>query len=215
MQATETVYLQPNTWTPGGCNGTVAWNLTAGDNGTEIRRLDNYCGGIALSQDSYRDFEFKGKFSALDADDDWIGFFFGYEDSEHFYLLLASGDWDTHVHNENDVWRVVRVDSVTGTASINMTSAIISGVDVPGQTKVIQRSSEKGWAKGSSYSWTLTYKPSLKSATITIEKDSEQLLSFDWDKTFDEPRRIGRVGVYAYSQPSRFYDLSVKTLCLL
>ena len=124
---------------------------------------------------------------------------------------MASGDWDTHVDNENDVWRVVRVDSLTGTASINMTSAIISGVDVPGQTKVIQRSSEKGWAKGSSYSWTLTYKPSLKSATITIE----QLLSFDLDKTFDEPISSGRLGVFANSQPSRFYDLSIKPLYLL
>ena len=96
-----------------------------------------------------------------------------------------------------------------------MTSAILSGVDVPGQTKVIQRSSEKGWSKGGSYSWTLSYRPSLKSANITIEKDSEQLLSFDWDKTFDEPRSIGRVGVFANSQPSRFYDLSIKPLYLL
>ena len=66
MQYTETVYLQPIE-TCG--NGTIAWNLTAGDNGTEIWRFDNYCSGIAISQDSYRDVEFKGKFSALDTDD--------------------------------------------------------------------------------------------------------------------------------------------------
>ena len=138
MQYTETVYLQPIE-TCG--NGTIAWNLTAGDNGTEIWRFDNYCSGIAISQDSYRDVEFKGKFSALDTDDDFFGFFFGYEDSEHFYLLLASGNWDT-VDNENDVWQVVRVDSVTGTHSCIMTSAILSGVDVPGQTKVIQSQKE-------------------------------------------------------------------------
>ena len=58
--------------------------------------LDNSCGGVALSQNNYRDFEFNGTFQRQDKDDDSIGFVFGYEDPGHFYLIIASGDWSTH-----------------------------------------------------------------------------------------------------------------------
>ena len=99
--AVETVYLQPAEYNVGpngngACNTTVKWNLTGGDDGTEIWRMDNSCGGVALSENEYKDFEFKGSFQRQDSDDDWIGFVFGYEDPGHFYLIVASGDWNTH-----------------------------------------------------------------------------------------------------------------------
>ena len=57
-------------------------------------RQDQACGGIALSGDSYRDYEFKGSIQRPErTDDDFMGFVFGYEDPGHFYLVLASGDW--------------------------------------------------------------------------------------------------------------------------
>ena len=99
--AVETVYLQPAEYTTGpnglgACNSTVHWNLTGGDDGTEVWRQDNSCGGIAISEENYRDFEFNGSFQREDIDDDWIGFVFGYEDPGHFFIVIASGDWDTH-----------------------------------------------------------------------------------------------------------------------
>ena len=97
--AVETVNLQPAEYKAGqnglgGCN--VKWNLTGGQDGTEVWRLDNSCGGVALSQNNYQDFEFNGNFQRADKDDDYIGFVFGYEDPGHFFLIIASGDWSTH-----------------------------------------------------------------------------------------------------------------------
>ena len=102
--AVETVNLQPAEYNPtiglGYCNSTVKWDLTGGEDGTEVWRLDNSCGGVALSQNNYQDFEFNGNFqrTMIDGfkDDDYIGFVFGYEDPGHFYLIIASGDWSTH-----------------------------------------------------------------------------------------------------------------------
>ena len=102
--AVETVYLQPEEWNGGGaswdlggCNATVHWNLTGGADGSEVWRQDQACGGIALSGESYRDYEFKGSIQrAQGGDDDAMGFVFGYEDPGHFYLVLASGDWSSH-----------------------------------------------------------------------------------------------------------------------
>ena len=92
---------------------------------------------MALSNNIYLDVEFNGSFTALDTDDDWIGFVFGYEDEGHFYLVLGPGAWDTHVDYSLDDWRLVKVESETGTTTKDMMAAILSGEDVPGQTKVV------------------------------------------------------------------------------
>ena len=101
--AVETLDLQPPdyngggaSWDLKGCNGSINWNLTGGADGTEVWRLDNYCGGLALSENNYRDFEFTGSFQRKDGDDDLLGFVFGFEDPGHFYLVCASGDWASH-----------------------------------------------------------------------------------------------------------------------
>ena len=92
FEPSEVVYLQPNEDFPetfGSCAGSVEWNLTAGNDGAEVWRQDNLCGGLALSEEQYQDVEFRGSFAPLDNDDDWFGFVFGYEDPGHFYLVLA------------------------------------------------------------------------------------------------------------------------------
>ena len=211
---TETVYLQPYAWEPGlGCNGTDVWNLTAGDDETEVWREDNYCGGIALTDLDYKDFEFNGSFVPLDTDDDYIGFFFGYEDPGHFYLVVAGGDWDTHASYGNDTWRLVKVSSETSTSSSEMMRAIYSGVDVPGQTSILYRPEIKGWNKDHAYSWSLKYEPSKNSLLVSVYQDDTQLWNSIWDKTFDEEKVEGKVGVFTDSQPTRFYDMNVKSLC--
>ena len=58
---------------------------------------------MALSSLEYKDVEFKGSFeSAMDTDDDWIGFVFGYQDPGHFFIVLAPGDWQSHVASKLD-----------------------------------------------------------------------------------------------------------------
>ena len=177
--AVETVVLQHSWEYKAGqneleaCN--VKWNLTGGEDGTEVWRQDNTCGGVALSENNYQDFEFNGTFQRMDnwGDDDYIGFVFGYEDPGHFYLIIASGDWSTHgkylkkfykyvltfnlcfIVNENAPWRVVKVASETATTTNDMMNAILSGEDTPGQTEVLYRSDIKGWHEDSIYSMSI------------------------------------------------------------
>ena len=98
----DTVYLQPfedfSGYEFGSCNGTVDWSLSLG----EAVRHDHLCGGIALSADEYGDVEFKGDFSTTDNHNhdprhplDWSGIVFGYEDSGHFYIVMAPRNVET------------------------------------------------------------------------------------------------------------------------
>ena len=97
FSATDTQILYPNVNTTDiFCAYPLSWNLTAGEDGTEVWREDNYCAALALSGEEFKDVEFRGTFARLDGDDDWIGFVFGYQDPGHFYLVMAPGDWDTH-----------------------------------------------------------------------------------------------------------------------
>ena len=102
--ASETVYLQPHervdgtdTHFDGRCDGVENWNLTGGADGSEVWRLDNSCASLALSSSEYKNVEFKGSFENTNDDDDWIGFVFGYQDPGHFFIVLAPGDWLSHV----------------------------------------------------------------------------------------------------------------------
>ena len=97
--ATDTQILYPNENTTDNlCGfGQLEWNLTAGEDGTEVWREDNYCAALALSGEEYKDVEFRGTFARLTGtDDDYIGVIFGYQDPGHFFLVIAPGDWDTH-----------------------------------------------------------------------------------------------------------------------
>ena len=102
--ASETVYLQPHervdgtdTHFDGRCDGVENWNLTGGADGSEVWRLDNSCASLAISSSEYKNVEFKGSFENTGTDDDWIGFVFGYQDPGHFFIVLAPGDWASHV----------------------------------------------------------------------------------------------------------------------
>ena len=112
-------------------------------------------------------------------------------------------------------WRLVKVDSNSSVNSFDMVRAIRSGVDVPGQTKVLYRSQIRGYSKAANYSWTVAYRQSLNSLDIIIEKEGAELWSHQWEKSFNEPRALGRTGLFAYSQPARFFDLSVQSLCII
>ena len=94
----ETEYLQPyedvvtggDSLFDGQCGGRDEWNTTCGEDGREVWRLDDSCGGLALSQ-QYKDVEFRGSFQSADDGEDWIGFVFGYQNPGQFYIVLAPG----------------------------------------------------------------------------------------------------------------------------
>jgi len=190
------------------------WDLSAGDDGNEVWSMNNTCASMALSNNIYLDVEFNGSFTALDTDDDWIGFVFGYEDEGHFYLVLGPGAWDTHVDYSLDDWRLVKVESETGTTTKDMMAAILSGEDVPGQTKVVYRPGVKGWYSGKVYSWRVTYRPTINHLEITVMDDGLELWSNTWE-SFEHELYTGKLGLFSDSQPTKFSDLSVTELCYL
>ena len=208
--------LQPEGWINaefGHCNVSSTWNLTAGADGNEVWNIDNYCASVAVGDTIYQDVEFTGSFSSLDTDDDWIGFIFGYEDDGHFYLVLAPGAWDTHADVTDDDWRLVKVESETGKTSYNMTAAILSGVDVEGQTKVVFRPGVKGWNKDKVYSWRVKYQPTLKYLMITVMEDEVELWTNTWQNDFQHELYTGKLGLFRDSQATRFFNLTLTELC--
>ena len=106
------------------------------------------------------------------------------------------------------------MESESAASSFNMTQAILGGVTVPGQTEVLYRPGVKGWRENSTYSWTVRHQPSISSLAISVDRDGDLLWGNQWVHTFTQPRSMGRVGVFADSQPTRFYNLTVQPLCL-
>ena len=107
------------------------------------------------------------------------------------------------------------MSSESATSSFNMSSAIISGMNVPGQTEILYIPEAKGWSDGHIYFWTVRHQPSLNSLSVSFIEDDQPLWSHQWDKNFAQPQHIGQVGVYTYSQPARFFNLKVQPLCIV
>ena len=118
-------------------------------------------------------------------------------------------------NDKNDTWRLVKVASDTATKSNEMMSAIISGVNTPGQTEVLYRSDIKGWNNDSVYTLSINYQPSINSLALSVIKDGSNLWSQSWDKTFIQPKTIGKIGVFTHSQEVRFFDSSIQELCII
>ena len=219
--AVDTVYLQPyENMTAddfdGRCDRPIQWNLTGGANETEIWRLDNSCGSIALSENFYQDVEFTGSFESTGTDDDWLGFVFGYQDPGHFYIVLTAGSSLNFTHGDNNTWRLVKVESETSTSSFDMTAAILSGLDVENQTKVLHRVEDQfGWKAGVVYTWSVVHQPTLNSLTVQVFEADDLLWEVSWDKDFPGSQQVGKLGVWTLSQSARFFDSSVKSKCSL
>ena len=96
-----------------------------------------------------------------------------------------------------------------------MMKAIISGEDTPGQTKVLYRSEIKGWNTDSIYTVRINFQPSINSLDLAVKKDGSDLWSQTWDKTFSQPKTIGKVGVFSHSQVARFFDSSIQEMCVI
>ena len=99
------------------------------------------------------------------------------------------------------------MSSQTSDHSFAMSSALLSGEDVPGQTEVVHRPGARGWSP-SGYSWTLSHAPSSGSLALTLEDEGGLVWAQQWQNFTGTPQ-LGRVGVYTHSQPARFYSMQV------
>ena len=112
-------------------------------------------------------------------------------------------------------WRIVKVASETANQSNEMMKAIMSGEDTPGQTEVLYRSDIKGWHEDSIYFMSINYQPSINTLDIMVKKDGQDLWSTQWDKTFFQPKTIGKVGMFTHSQYVRFFDSTIQQKCII
>ena len=94
-----------------------------------------------------------------------------------------------------------------------MTAAILSGVDVEGQTKVVYRPGGKGWNRDKVCSWRVRYQPTLKYLEISVMEDQVELWSKTWQNDFPDELYTGKLGLFQHSQPTRFFNLSFTELC--
>ena len=108
------------------------------------------------------------------------------------------------------------MESETASSSYDMSAAILSGVDVDDQTKVLHQVEDQfGWKAGVAYTWTVRHQPSLNSLTVRVFEDEKLLWEAIWDKDFPGSQHVGKLGVWTHSQSARFFDMSVKPLCSL
>lgn len=164
------------TETPGG-----DWTVAA--DGSNVFQSTNGQPTYFLSEDNYINTVFSGSFGVeTSSDDDYIGFVFGYNNSDDYLLF----DWKQGWHNS---------------AESGFTLSRISGsnVDLWGHSgsdltvlasDYTTRDTFRGWLDNTSYAFTLDY----SDTNIRIDIDGNTI--FDVDGSFSD----GKFGFYNYSQ---------------
>ncbi|WP_281560457.1 PEP-CTERM sorting domain-containing protein [Thalassomonas sp. RHCl1] len=164
------------TETPGG-----DWLLAV--DGSSVLQADNGEATFFLSEDNYINTEISGTVGVeTSSDDDFIGFVFGYNNSNDYLLF----DWKQGWHNSAESG--FTLSRISGT---NVDLWGHSGSDLTVlASDYTTRDSFKGWLDNTSYNFTLGFSDS----NIRIDIDGNTI--FDVDGSFNE----GKFGFYNYSQ---------------
>ncbi len=181
------------TWTPAGSR-TAVWSVSQG--GREVvqsKRIDSIA--YFLSPQDYINVSFHGSFGVNTTyDDDFIGFVFGYRDSNDYLLF----DWKQadNFLKRGKAYEGFTLSHVHGT-DINLWDH--SGGDIT--VLAYDYGSGKGWDDNVLYSFDLNYTPSY----IKIMINNNTI--FDVYGNFDS----GKLGLYVYSQQAVMYkDFELK-----
>lgn len=156
-------------------------------------------------EQTYGAIEYKGTwFVTDDTASDYIGFVFGYMNSQKFYLVI----WRSKHYNYNDGSIAYRagikgvqlklVDSYTGPSS-TLADAIWHSSDTPGITTLLWQDPDlQGWEPNKSYRWYLTHRPSTGYISLQIYRGTS--LMVDSGSVHDSTIRGGRVGVFQFGE---------------
>jgi len=169
---------------------------TVGSGGNSVTQSVNGDPSAFLSDQAWANTVFNGNFKVnTTGDDDYIGFVFGYSDSEDYYLF----DWKQH----NQYWKPggqghegFTLSHITG-SDINLWDH--SGNDI--NVIADDYSQTNGWEDNTSYQFTLSYTEN----NINIAVDGNTI--FDIDGSFS----AGKFGFYNYSQPNVSYQGFTRT----
>ncbi len=174
-----------NSWTvSGGGNWTVA------NDGSNVFQDVNGAPGYFLSDIDYLNTEFNGSFGVeTTSDDDFIGFVFGYNNSDDYLLF----DWkqSTQVYNSETANEGFHLSRISGT-DVNLWNHTGNDLTV----LATDLSTTNGWADNASYDFTLDY----TATNISIDIDGTNI--FDLAGSFGN----GKFGFYNYSQSDVRYQ---------
>lgn len=154
------------------------WNIEAGN--TSVYQTTNGEPTFFLSDINYINTQFDGTFGVTpNWDDDYIGFVFGYNNSNDYLLF----DWKQA--DQSGVLSGYRLSRITG-SDANLWSHTGADISVLASNYV----GDNGWVDGITYNFTLDF----TTTNISIEIDNVNI--FDVAGTYN----TGKFGFYNYSQ---------------
>merc|ERR1712013_770396 len=164
------------------------------DQGMEIWQGLNTRASVAVGSDRLSSMDFSGTiFVDTDRDDDWIGFLFGFQNIDNFYVVYSSKNG-----SGQSPWRIVRVNSTTVPSS-ELDVALRGNTSVPGQTEIIwEDPAGRGWKAKTPYRYLIQHRPIAGTIQLRIHEGAEEL--FDTGSLNEAALAGGRVGVFCMSQ---------------
>lgn len=193
----EAAPINLSTWTRVGTSGT--WNVAA-DGSSVLQTLNTANPTCFISPDNYINTEFKGKFKVTTStDDDYIGFVFGYNGLNDFYLF----DWKQYRQPSGGVYGEdgFALSKISDYDKVTFWTHTGTGINVFGTDYGLAGTNDRGWADNTEYDFTLLYQNNLIKITINGGIFDNKTI-FNVTGTFG----TGKFGFYNYSQESVNYQ---------
>ncbi len=190
-------WVQDVNFAPGG-QGPGRWNI-AGD-GLSVLQVINSRPSAFISDFAFENAQIKGKFKVeTRSDDDFIGFVFGVQDRNHYYLF----DWKQNKQGQANRGMTVKlVNKEPGDSGPGLWATYHPTFET------LWHSSTYGWRDFVEYDFILTFYPG--EFTITVMEGNKTLESVTIQ---DDTYTSGKFGFYNYSQSHvRYRGFSVETL---
>ncbi len=189
----ETVPVNLSSWTKEGPSANGTWTVATG--GNSVTQTINGNPTFFVNPTPFIDKSFEGTFRVNDTgDDDYIGFVFGWQSINDFYLF----DWKKGLQNSSQPgFTLARVTG--GAAAIPFDSHHLSKTGY--QVLATDTGTGKGWAASTNYNFRLTYHSD--SFKIEIQKPNQAYTTiFHYGGTYYS----GKFGFYNYSQANVVYS---------
>jgi hypothetical protein len=177
-------------------------SYTFSQNGLSALQAENAMPSIYYLDRDLESVEINGSFAVeTTGDDDMIGFVFGLQDTEHFYLF----DWKQLAQDDGTCGNAAtgaELKLISSNATLtDCTDFWQSTASTAMQVLVPASENPTGWLDNTVYTFTLRYEPGRIAITVKNGADTVVSLSSN-DATYTH----GRFGFYNYSQANSRYE---------
>lgn len=186
-----TAYAQPidlREWSKQGNSAYGTWNVAT--DGSSVIQTQNDPPTYFVSEDTYINYEFEGKFEVQTAsDDDFIGFVFGWQSIDDYYLF----DWKQGTQTSNGVtaYEGFTLSHITDDSEVKYWGHTGSGIET-----LDTNYGDNGWEDNTLYDFTLNY----TQTGFTIDINDTEIFNETGSFT------TGKFGFYNNSQSHVFYQ---------